>query len=466
MRRRPHSRTLAVRWTLLLVVLALAVLNDGCLLFAETTGTFIDRAAPTDLRFVTYNIYQDSIFADTNSTQAAKFSRVVRALQPDVLNLQEIYNHSASQTASLMNAILPLDNGATWYAFQSFDNVLVSKYPLMMTAADTIPEPNSTSYAMALVNLPDAQFATDFYFMDAHFKCCGNTGSTEDAQRQRQADALANWMRDARSPGGHVNLPAGTPMVVAGDLNLVGSPQPLDTLLTGNIINEGTYGMDSPPDWDGTDLADAHPLQNASGPDDYTWRNDPSGYSRSRLDYVLYTDSVVDITNYFVLNTVSMTSTERTATGVQTNDVTLTSSNYDHLPVVVDFRFPSEPGDYNSDGKVNGADYDVWKLTFGSNSAAADGNGDGVVDAADYTVWRNRFLASEAGNGSTIAVPEPADVAAFAVTLCSGVCCWRRRRVCEGGFQTFEAGVSYVRSERHPLEGISLPFRAFANAIS
>jgi endonuclease/exonuclease/phosphatase family metal-dependent hydrolase len=424
-----HSRMQRIRRVLLWVVVAAVDFHGGSALLAQTTGTFIDRNLSTDLRFVSYNIYQDSIFADTNTTQAAKFARVVQALRPDVLNLQEIYDHTASQTASLLNTILPLGNGATWYALQSFDNILVSKYPLTMTATDTIPEPSATSYAMALVNLPDAQFDTDFYFMDAHFKCCGSTGSSEDLQRQRQADALANWMRDARTPGGFVNLPAGTPMAVAGDLNLVGSPQPLDTLITGNIINEGTYGPDAPPDWDGTSLADAHPLQNASGPDDYTWRNDPSGFSRSRLDYVLYTDSVVGIAKHFVLNTVTMTSAERSATGLQSGDITLTSSNYDHLPVVVDFRFPSEPlpGDYNSDGKVDGADYDAWKLAFGTDNAAADGNGDGRVDAGDYTVWRDNLGAGGAGSG-VAAVPEPTGVAILAATWAWGACGRLRRR--------------------------------------
>ncbi len=425
-----------VRWVVLVVVAVAAMFGGGRLLVAQTTGTFVDRDRATDLRVLSYNIYQSSIFADTNSTQAAKFARVVQALQPDVLNLQEIYDYTAGETASLMNSILPLGNGATWYALQSYDNVLVSKYPLTMTATDANPEPSATSYAMALVNLPDEQFSTDFYFMDSHFKCCGSTGSSEDQKRQQQADALVNWMRDAKSAGGHVNLPAGTPMAVVGDLNIVGSQQPLSTLITGNIMNEGTYGPDSPPDWDGTSLADAHSLQNVTGPDDYTWRNDDSNYSRSRLDYILYTDSVVGIANHFVLNTVSMTAAERTATGLQSNDVTITSSNYDHLPVVVDFRFPSQafPGDYNSDGQVDAMDYDAWKLAFGAIGGASDGNSDGVVDAADYTVWRNNLGAGSAGSGGVAAVPEPASAVAIALMVSWGACCCRRRCAERAGF--------------------------------
>ncbi len=46
-------------------------------------------------------------------------------------------------------------------------------------------------------------------------------------------------------------------------------------------------------------------------------------------------------------------------------------------------------GDYDGNGTVDHADYDVWRAAFGTNNLVADGNGNGLVDAADYTVWRN-----------------------------------------------------------------------------
>jgi endonuclease/exonuclease/phosphatase family metal-dependent hydrolase len=393
---------------------------------AAQTGTFIDRWDATDLRVVSYNIHLDDIFVDDNPTQAAKFARVMQALQPDILNLQEIYNHTAAQTASLMDAILPLGGGATWYAHQAFDNVVVSKYPLSMTATRTIPAPSSTSYAIALVDLPDAQFDTDFYFMNSHFKCCSDQG-WEEERRQQQADALVNWMRDARSPGEFVDLPTGTPMAIVGDLNVVQTLNPLNTLLTGDVVNEISFGPDSPPDWDGTNLADAHPVHNGSGSTDWTYRS--GGFSPSRLDFVLYTDSVVASANRFVLNTVSMTAAERAATGLQQYDVTLTTTNYDHLPVVVDFRFPI-PGDFNLDRVVDGLDFQLWQQTFGSSAnLAADANGDHVVDGADYVIWRKNFgigAGSVAAARSLPAVPEPASD--LLLLLCCGAVVAIRRR--------------------------------------
>jgi endonuclease/exonuclease/phosphatase family metal-dependent hydrolase len=380
-------------------------------LVAQTTGTFIDRALPTDLRVMSYNVHDDSVFSDTSASQAAKFSRVVRALVPDVINLQEIYSHTAADVAGLLNNLLPLGGGATWHAHQGFDNVIASRFPLSLQRTNTSPA-SPRSIAIALVDLPNSNFATDFYFMNNHFKCCGDVGSTEDADRQRQADALVNWMRDARNMGGSVNLPSDTPMAVVGDLNMVGSLSPLNTLLTGNIVNETNFGADSPPDWDGTPLTDARPLHNGVGPADYTWRDDSSSFDPGRLDFILYTDSSASIGKKFILNTVTMSGSDRAAAGLQTFDVTSDNFGvtYDHLPLVVDFRLPSPnlPGDYNSDRLVNASDFNYWRTRFGSADAAADGNGNGIVDAADYVVWRNSAAGAAGSSGSAATVPEPA----------------------------------------------------------
>lgn len=334
---------------------ALAVVFCG-LAAAESqanTGTFIDRQRSIDLRVVSYNVLFDTIFPDENAVQAAKFERVVQALDPDVLNLQEVLR-SAGDVVDLLNDVAPLPGDASWYAIKGGDNIVASKYPIPQSATNTVPPKDPTG--IALIDLPDGRFDEDLMVMNNHFSCCTEMNPPDpfDAQeesRQREADALVNWMRDGRTPGEVYDLPQNTAMLVVGDLNIVMDPDvydPLGTLLSGDIYFEEDFGSDSPPDWDGTPLADAHPLHNVTGPNDYTWRDDDSDFDPGRLDYVLYTDSILKEANKFVLNTVEMSDPDLVAAGLERYDIVidkspLTPLRYDHLPIVVDFRQVPEP---------------------------------------------------------------------------------------------------------------------------
>jgi beta-glucanase (GH16 family) len=64
-------------------------------------------------------------------------------------------------------------------------------------------------------------------------------------------------------------------------------------------------------------------------------------------------------------------------------------------------------GDYNRDGRVDAADYVVWRKTSGSNGIglAADGSGNGTVDATDFLVWRKNFARTSSFGAAN--VPEP-----------------------------------------------------------
>jgi hypothetical protein len=78
-------------------------------------------------------------------------------------------------------------------------------------------------------------------------------------------------------------------------------------------------------------------------------------------------------------------------------------------------------GDYNGDGRADGADFLAWQRAFGSSvtpGSGADGSGNGVVDAADLTIWKNGFgSATAAGQVATEAVPEPTTFSVLLIAL-------------------------------------------------
>ena len=78
-------------------------------------------------------------------------------------------------------------------------------------------------------------------------------------------------------------------------MNLVGDRSQQLSLVTGNIQNESIFGPDFSPDWDGSAFVDAK-LYSTHEPLAVTWINPFSSFSPGRLDYLLYTASVMNYT--------------------------------------------------------------------------------------------------------------------------------------------------------------------------
>ena len=74
------------------------------------------------------------------------------------------------------------------------------------------------------------------------------------------------------------------------------------------------------------------------------------------------------------------------------------------------------PGDYNGDGKVDAADYTVWRDHLGSASSLPFNDSTPGVDPGDYTVWKQNFGAGGgSGASSASAVPEPCGLVLLAI---------------------------------------------------
>jgi hypothetical protein len=77
----------------------------------------------------------------------------------------------------------------------------------------------------------------------------------------------------------------------------------------------------------------------------------------------------------------------------------------------IGFQGEGQLGDYNGDGKVDAADYTVWRDHLGGDSSVLHGNGSGAatVVPADYALWKTHFGQHNPGAGGLAggAVPEP-----------------------------------------------------------
>lgn len=351
MPKRPDRRTPP-----LLVLIALVIFNSGCgtndaIGPGDSDG--LHRSASSDVRVMSWNVKMSSILPP-NGVRHESFARIVRAIDPDVIALQEVmWPDLAARLSRLMNGYIPLEDGRSWYVHTVSDNVLISKYPMRWRGGERVtpyPLPQfglpdfHHGFAAALLELPHSG---DLLVIALHNK----SGSRHNDVRLRQehADTIVRWIRDLRDSAQKDSIADHTPIVILGDMNAVpnASMAPFETLISGDIADEETFGPDSSIDWDETDLADVTPSHNALGRDYYTWRNDHMPFAPSALDRILYTDSVMSVRHRFVLNTMTLSPDELANRGLLASDVLYDGdpSYYDHLPLVADFEITSVSSD-------------------------------------------------------------------------------------------------------------------------
>ncbi|MCG8608628.1 T9SS type A sorting domain-containing protein [bacterium] len=289
---------------------------------AEPESIPLARSQSDHVRILTYNTLFGGMLIPARQPF---FRRIMLALNPDIMAFQEQDNHSA-----VKNVI------AQWMQTQEMNlhsaglgsKSIVSRFPILQAAFLT----NSGRSEIVLLDTKSA-LGTDLVLINSHLSCCQN-----NLGRQRDADEIISILRDWRSTGnGPFPLQMNTPIIHLGDFNLVGSSFQLRTLAEGDIADEYTFGSDFAPDWDGTSLADLF-SRHTSIRMGYTWRNDADFFTPGKLDYILYTDSVIELGSHFILNTLAMSETELETYGLHANDTNLAS---DHLPRIMDIVPPA-----------------------------------------------------------------------------------------------------------------------------
>ncbi len=269
------------------------------------------------VRLVCWNVLHDGIVERPEA-----FDPVFDTLQPDIVVLVEMWSTPAEETRILFNELVPLGEDKSWHAarYDDADIVLLSRWPIL--EGWKIPQSRAAAFVL---EIPEP-WTTPLFVIGAHTPCCG-----KDEQRQEAIDAFMAFLRDAQQGTGMAAMPQGTPFVITGDMNLVGFSEQLTTLVTGQIVNE-EWGPSFDPDWDGTALVDLFP-RHLTDNMVYTWRQDDSSYGPGKLDYIVYSDSKINVAHSFVLDTRRL-SEEILAKINLKREANAEAS--DHLPVVAD----------------------------------------------------------------------------------------------------------------------------------
>lgn len=266
----------------------------------------IERPEEPHFRVVSYNVLWDG-----HILRPEPFRRILRALDPDVIAFQEVHRRTSEEaTREEVERWL----GGSWHSRRVRDCVTVSRFPITASASED-------GNLLTLIDLPDADCPRDLLVANCHLP----SGAKHQA-RAGEISRLMSLLDRSRRGEGTVPLLPGTPIVILGDMNLVGPSEQLRALKEG----EGEK-----PDWDSTPLADLHPYHVAA-PRSCTWRSPQrTGFGPSRIDYVFYTDSVLEPVRSFVLATDSMETGELERLELRPGD-SLEAS--DHCPLVADFR--------------------------------------------------------------------------------------------------------------------------------
>ncbi len=277
-----------------------------------------DRPERSEFRLMSYNVERDGLF---DPITGGYQDEIIRAVNPDIIAFQEIYNNSPESVLQVLQFILPRPE-EWYYAFIRPDIMVFSRYEIIASN----PVDGNGAF---LIQMDTHQ---QLLLYNVHYPCCEN-----DRERELEIDKLMASIRDkSRIPNIAPLIQENTPIIITGDMNLVGVKEDIESMITGNIRNEVIYGEDFKPDMDGSDLEEAY-TKTAGFPANFTWYNPGSSYSPGRLDLILYSGSVMKLKNSYALSTENMGEMTRNELGISSNSTSTLAS--DHLAVVADFTF-------------------------------------------------------------------------------------------------------------------------------
>ena len=268
-----------------------------------------DTAA--NLRVMSWNAERGALFKNPEP-----FAEVFRAIGPDVVLLQELEGaENPKQLETWFNERVPVEGG--WKAVIGGGSLAVAVLapklaPLAELADVKRPLPNGSRSVRVVGGV--VPFGTRRVLVaSVHLKCCGSIGSREDETREQEAFAIREAIRRAMEEAAKSREPIDG-IVIGGDFNLVGSP---------HIIDLAAEGLDL----DRSPLVPA-PLYGIDGLANLTWRDGGSEFMPGQLDFLLFSDSRLDLADGMVIDPAAILPRGGEVDGPS-----------DHLPIVTDLRW-------------------------------------------------------------------------------------------------------------------------------
>ena len=306
--------------------------------FPSNSSTDFTKSNKNNLRLMTYNVFSNGLI---NNNRIDEHRRIFSSVNADIITYQECGNTSYNDVLNFLNTSTVYYPYI--YPYSISGNLTISKYPSIQSWQV------SEKIDAELIDLPDSIYLTDILILNGHPPCCSNNQG-----RQENFDALIEFIHDAKTIGGVIDLPINTPISFSGDMNLVGYSEQYYTILNGTISDTITFGNGGFPDWDNTSLKDQVCYFNEKDIA-YTWNKltpNIGDFPPGRLDFVFYTNSVMTVDKSYIISTKDMSPSLLSQNNLYLND----SEASDHLPLIVDFVLPNvtqtELEDYKFDKNI------------------------------------------------------------------------------------------------------------------
>jgi endonuclease/exonuclease/phosphatase family metal-dependent hydrolase len=274
------------------------------------------------VRVLVWNVLWGSPMANPGA-----FSKVFRAINADILLLQEwdVRDFESpmltpAQLEAWLNRFVPLE-GDDWTVTRAKDArgiLIASRFPITPIEMPNVGGQVDTDGSLILEREPRVAFAEidtpigPILAASLHLKCCGSLGGTEDLLRMIEATSINIAMHELAEQRPDAAI------LIGGDVNLVGSPAPLEILRSGLDPLHGDLL-----------IADTDPL---GGHATLTWKQPDSPYTPAHLDYLLYSGSIHRAANAFILDEDVLSDAALASMGLARGD----THGSDHLPVIVD----------------------------------------------------------------------------------------------------------------------------------